>query len=214
MKFHLTIILRCLQGKTVGNIHGKMSTRVSLRNFQYFFCDKKTFIYRCRLFSYMSRNVPVRRRSWSPLDLQKINSIEDKRYEKNELTWDERCLEWRRFKRNVKTKFKVSSKFMNCNETLTVSNTKTPLQFVVKYLFWACWTIENNVSLGHFYFMLVFPYIFHFSSRRICYLLWLWNKEQRRRKSEARHKRQRFYPSRNTRCETRCTPSSAQSRNR
>ena len=83
-----------------------------------------------------------------------------------------------------------------------------------KYLFWACWTIENNVSLGHFYFTSVFPYIFHFSSRRICYLLWLWNKEQRRRKSEARHKRQRFYPSRNTRCKTRCTPSSAQSRNR
>ena len=96
------------------------------KKFLVFFCDKKTYIYRCRLFSYMSRNVPVRRRSWSPLDLQKINSIEDKRYEKNELTWDERCLEWRRFKRNVKTKFKVSSKFMNCNETLTVSNTKTP----------------------------------------------------------------------------------------
>lgn len=84
------------------------------------------FLRQENLFSYMSRNVPVRRRSWSPLDLQKINSIEDKRYEKNELTWDERCLEWRRFKRNVKTKFKVSSKFTYCNETLTVSNTKTP----------------------------------------------------------------------------------------
>lgn len=41
------------------------------------------FLRQENLFSYMSRNVPVRRRSWSPLDLQKINSIEDKRYEKN-----------------------------------------------------------------------------------------------------------------------------------